>query len=78
MWVVNLKGGKEVISKSAGRDLRSELDAKDAARYRWLRAQHWIENTVSVVATKSVIPGSDCPSYGRLDEWVDRIDGIEL
>lgn len=48
-------------------------DAKDAARYRWLRAQHWIEGTVSVVSAKSVIPGSECPSYRRLDEWIDRM-----
>lgn len=50
-----------------------DRDAKDAARYRWLRAQHWIDSTVSVVSAKSVIPGSECPSYRRLDEWIDRM-----
>lgn len=48
-------------------------DAKDAARYRWLRAQHWIEGTVSVVSAKSVIPGSECQSYQKLDEVIDRM-----
>lgn len=50
-----------------------EQDAKDASRYRWLRAQHWIEGTVSVVSAKNVFPGSDCPSYRRLDEWIDSM-----
>ena len=50
-----------------------DQDATDAARYRWLRSQHWEEGTLSVVSAKRVLPGSDCPSYRRLDEIIDRM-----
>lgn len=46
---------------------------KDALRYRWLRAQHWDESTLFVVAAhhSAVRLGTDCPSDERLDEAVD-------
>jgi hypothetical protein len=52
-------------------------DAKDAARYRWLRAQHWTDETIAAVVINGpraggFLPGSDCPSGQRLDEAIDR------
>lgn len=52
---------------------RAEQAEADAGRYRWLRAQHWSDNTISAVlhpkdAMKS---GHDAPSGARLDEAID-------
>jgi hypothetical protein len=46
---------------------------KDAARYRWLRQQHWNEADMAVVCDpkKSVKLGFDCPSGERLDDAID-------
>jgi len=48
-------------------------DSVDAARYRWLREQHWNEADMAVVCEpkKSVKLGFDCPSGERLDEAID-------
>ncbi|MFM0405250.1 hypothetical protein [Paraburkholderia dipogonis] len=48
-------------------------DARDAARYRWLRQQHWNEADMFVVAgSKSQVRlGADCPSLVRLDDVID-------
>ncbi|MFL9899030.1 hypothetical protein PQR71_12850 [Paraburkholderia fungorum] len=48
-------------------------DARDAARYRWLRRQHWNEAEMFVVAgSKSQVRvGTDCPSLVRLDDAID-------
>lgn len=48
-------------------------DAKDAKRYRWLRAQHWYDGLLAVVARpkEAVKLGFDCPSDVRLDEMID-------
>lgn len=50
-----------------------ERDAVDAARYRWLRAQHWNDADICVVAHPkgSVKLGTDCPSLERLDAAID-------
>lgn len=50
-------------------------DAKDAARYRWLRAQHWEDCGLFVVNSlgrKHSVPlGTSCPSEGLLDDEID-------
>lgn len=48
-------------------------EARDAARYRWLRQQHWNEAEMFVVAgSKSQVRlGADCPSLVRLDDIID-------
>lgn len=47
--------------------------ALDAARYRWLREQHWSYNTLAVVShpKSSVEIGSTCPSEEHLDARID-------
>ena len=44
-----------------------------AARYDWLREQHWIDSTLCVVRTpkKNIVLGADCPSLERLDDAID-------
>lgn len=51
----------------------SDADKLDAARYRWLRAQHWNDNTLAVVyiPKNAVKLGYDCPMGKRLDEFID-------
>ena len=48
-------------------------DAKDAARYRWLRKQHWSESSICVVMhpKNAVRLGHECPSEERLDDFID-------
>lgn len=48
-------------------------NAKDAERYRWLRAQNWNDGLLAVVADPkdAVKLGHDCPSLARLDEQID-------
>ena len=52
-------------------------DAKDAARYRWLREQDWFSGTLCVlrdpkrVLTSGIGLGADCPSHHRLDAAID-------
>lgn len=54
-----------------------ERDARDAARYRWLRQQDWFDSDLCVlrdpknVLTKGVGLGADCPSRDRLDAAID-------
>jgi hypothetical protein len=50
-----------------------DRDSVDAARYRWLRAQHWSESKVAVVTNpkESVKLGRDCPAEKRLDRIID-------
>jgi chromosome segregation ATPase len=50
---------------------------KDALRYRWLRAQHWNENLIAVVAEPkdAVRLGSYCPSDALLDAACDAALG---
>ncbi|RKP56399.1 hypothetical protein [Pararobbsia silviterrae] len=49
------------------------LNARDAARYRWLREQQWNESELFVVAggKSRVHYGTDCPTDERLDEAID-------
>lgn len=50
-----------------------DQDALDAARYRWLRTQHWHGSALCVVANpkQAVKLGHDCPSMERLDDLID-------
>lgn len=52
----------------------AELRA-DAERYRWLREQHWTDNTMAAVRwpKEAVKLGHDCPSGDRLDEEIDAL-----
>ena len=52
---------------------RQSQDAEDAARYRWLRTQHWSESYLCVVANpkQAVKLGHDCPIHRRLDTAID-------
>lgn len=53
------------------------LDA-DAARYRWLRSQHWENNTISAVRypKDAMKLGHDAPSGERLDALIDEAIAI--
>jgi hypothetical protein len=56
-------------------------DARDAARYRWLRQQHWNEAPLCVVMQprQAVKLGHDCPAMDRLDAVIDQAmttDGV--
>lgn len=46
----------------------------DAARYRWLRAQHWSDNTIAAVRwpRDAIKPSYDAPSGERLDAMIDE------
>lgn len=68
-WTALIEKRIQFMLKSAER-----ADAeKDAARYRWLREQHWNESPMVVVCDPktSVKLGFDCPSSTRLDEAID-------
>jgi len=53
--------------------MRATADAKDAERYRWLRAQHWSDSPLCVVADPkdAVKMARCCPSGDLLDIAVD-------
>lgn len=59
--------GLEVGARLAGGE------AKDAARYRWLRQRDWFDSPLCVVMNpkQAVKPGNDCPSRSRLDAAID-------
>ena len=46
---------------------------KDAERYRYLRAQHWHDNTITAVRfpRDAMKLGYDAPSGDRLDDLID-------
>ena len=50
-------------------------DARDAARYRKLRAQHWSASELAVVFNpkQNLHLGAFCPSGEILDEYVDKL-----
>lgn len=50
------------------------LRTRDADRYRWLRAQHWTDNTIAAVrCPKDAMKlGHDAPSEERLDALIDE------
>jgi hypothetical protein len=54
-------------------------DARDAARYRWLRQQHWDEAPLCVVMRprEAVKLGHDCPALDRLDAAIDQAMGTD-
>lgn len=49
-------------------------DAEDAARYRWLRQQHWDDSALCVVTEprQNVRLGAYCPSEDLLDAAIDE------
>jgi hypothetical protein len=62
-------------------DKLAELQ-REAARYRWLRQQHWNEAPMCVVMQprQAVKLGHDCPALDRLDAAIDEAmaaDGLE-
>lgn len=62
----------------AAAELRRLADLeRDAARYRWLRYQHWSESEMCVVSQpkKAVVLGYDCPQMERLDAAIDAAMG---
>jgi hypothetical protein len=52
---------------------------KDAERYRWLRARHWSDSPLCVVANPkaAVRLGKECPSGERLDAAIDSAMGAQ-
>jgi hypothetical protein len=62
----------EEAEKNSPRNDR-ETEKLDAARYRWLREQHWSESAMAVVAypKQNVRPGTYCPSGELLDSAID-------
>ena len=48
-------------------------DALDAARYRWLRKQHWESSRLCVVTNPKITVrlGTHCPSGRLLDQAID-------
>lgn len=64
-----------VISELGILDLITRLRQaeQDAARYQWLREQHWNDSDLCVVSSpkESVKLGYDCPSGDRLDVIID-------
>lgn len=53
-----------------------ELLIRDAKRYRWLRSQHWMMQTVVVTNAKSVQRGTQTYSGEFLDEKIDQAAGL--
>lgn len=47
------------------------------ARFKWLRDQHWTDDTLVVTSVSNIKAGADCPSLGRLDERVDHLMLLE-
>ena len=66
----------DLISTTPAQPDHSEL-VKDAARYRWLREQHWSDSKFAVVSNPktAVNLGSICPSRELLDEAIDAAIG---
>lgn len=58
---------------------RADAAETDAERYRWLRAQHWNNADLCVVANPKVAVrlGHDCPSLERLDAAIDAAMAAE-
>jgi hypothetical protein len=63
---------RALVKEYAAR-ISDEADARDAARYRWLRAQYWNSSNLFVIAgSKSQVRlGTDCPNHDRLDSAID-------
>lgn len=58
---------------------RLEAAEKNAARYLWLRAQHWNDSAFAVVSEpkRNVKLGTYCPSEDRLDQEIDSAMGAD-
>jgi muconolactone delta-isomerase len=64
--------GAQQIARHGAKDALASLE-RDAARYRWLRAQHWSTAPLCVVSDPkdAVKLGRTCPSGEYLDIEVD-------
>lgn len=62
-------------------EIQAKHDAlvKDAARYRWLREQHWNKNVIGVVPDpkKALDLGIDTLAMTRLDNFIDKIMAVK-
>ena len=56
-----------------------QIAEKNAARYLWLRAQHWNDSAFAVVSEpkRNVKLGTYCPSEDRLDQEIDSAMGAD-
>ena len=69
--------GRWISWQAATERATAQPDAKDAARYRWLREQDWFNGDLCVlrnpkkVLTRGSGLGADCPSGSRLDAAID-------
>lgn len=63
----------EVMTSAAAMLDEQSANAIDAARYRWLRQQHWSDAPMCVVIQPhfAVKLGHDCPAGDRLDDAID-------
>lgn len=52
-------------------------DARDAARYRWLRAQHWTDSEYVVTRVAYLSPGMQIYSAESLDALIDGASGAD-
>ena len=63
------------------KELESKIEGleKDAARYQWLRAQHWNDSAFAVVSEskRNEKLGTYCPSEDRLDQEIDSAMGAD-
>ncbi len=60
-------------------ELAFESLCKDAARYRWLRAQHWSTSHLAVASDPrhSIKLGYFAPSESILDDEIDKYMSLE-
>lgn len=66
--------------KAAVTETAEESTALDAARYRWLRAQHWNTSKIFVVSDMkaNVRTGTYCPSEKLLDAHIDSAMSVSI
>jgi len=64
-------------AKALADALRKERDvnAMDALRYRWLKAQCWTDGTLTVIRPKDLQLGTQTYSHSQLDEAIDAAAG---
>lgn len=78
--LAKLKEGQEPVhhemvdGKCVGYYTHPSVEALDAARYRWLREQHWTDNTYAVFCRpeENSKIGAWSPSGEQLDEVIDQ------
>lgn len=69
--------GTDLLEWAEQKQAEVERLREDAARYRWLRSQHWEEASMCVLMQPKVAVklGYDCPSLDRLDAAIDAERG---